>query len=112
MTTPLSETERFVLSVADDAINGRTCILEACRAIVPIRLQIRAIPDEILDPIIAVESELDDVPDSDAMPLWEPEALAKKLRERDAYLKVMHDRIIACFRALVSFIHAQSPPRA
>lgn len=103
-------------SAVDDAVDvaasvtgGQACLLRACRRIASLRHRLGAVPQDILDPIIAVESELDDVPDDADASRWEPGAFQRKLRERDEYLERVRPLLLRCFHELVE--HLSSSPR-
>lgn len=96
------------LAIADDVANGQVCLLEACRRIVPLRHRLGAIPEELLDPIRVVESELDDVPNEAAASRWEPEALRQRLQERDEYLEQVRPLLLRSFSGLRSCLGSSS----
>ncbi len=64
-------------------------------------------PRELLDPIIVVDSELDDVPNERAARLWNSEALQEKLRERDLYLQDVREELLESFSALAKHLRSQ-----
>ena len=49
-----------------------------------------------------IESELDDIPSERAGQYWEPEALARKERERDYYLALVADGIDEACRSILA----------
>jgi len=94
---------------AASVVAGAACLLWGCRRIVALQHELGAVPQDILDPIRAVESELDDIPDEVDAPRWEAEAFKKKLRERDDYLTRVRPGLIECFQKLSA--HLESGPQ-
>ena len=89
-------------SICRSAVAGSVCLLEACRGIVDRLAHLGFIDDALLDPIIAVESELGDVPGSAAYGLWEARALRRKLLERDEYLERVRPVLLDCFDKILA----------
>ena len=86
--------------MADRVARGDVCLLSACRTILSLRHRLGAVPLRILDPIGAVESELDDTPNESAAALWNPGALQAKLQEKEEYLERGHPILLRCFKEL------------
>jgi hypothetical protein len=94
---------RRAREVAQAALDGRTTILEAARALVSLA-HTDAVPDiEDRKFIIAVESETDHLPIGEVRKLWAPDALQEKDVEiagaetlyRDAFLRACQRIAIA-----------------
>ena len=95
--------------VAASVLAGQTSLLRACRRIASLRHRLGAVPQDILDPILAVESELDDIPDDASALRWETRALQNKLREGDEYLERVRPLLVQCFYELLE--HLRSSPQ-
>lgn len=96
------------LEVAASVAVGSICLLRACRRLVALQHRLGPVPQDILDPIRAVESELDDVPEEVDAPRWESEAFEQKLRERDEYLERVRPLLLGCFRELREYLASGS----
>lgn len=94
--------------VAASVILGEAALLWACRKVVGLQYRLGDVPADILDPIRAVESELDDIPDEIDAQRWESSAFDRMMRERDEYLERVRPMLIACFRALHAFLEPNS----
>ncbi len=94
------------VGIATSVAEGRACLLRACRGIVRLRHRLGSVPQEILDPIVAVESELDDVPDEEDASQWESAAFQRKLRERDEYLVRVRPLLLRCFHELREYLES------
>lgn len=90
--------------VAASVTVGAASLLWACRKIVELQHRLGDIPDVILDPIRAVESELDDVPEEKDARRWEANAFDRMMRARDEYLERVRPTLLECFRALHAFL--------
>ncbi|MCC6785998.1 MAG: hypothetical protein IT457_24345 [Planctomycetes bacterium] len=92
------------LEVAASVAGGGACLLRACRRIVALQHCLGPVPQDILDPIRAVESELDDVPEEVDAPRWQSEAFEQKLLKRDDYLERVRPLLLECFRELREYL--------
>ena len=81
-------------------------MLQACRKIVALRQRLGPIPIGLLDPIIAIESELEDVPGEASFVRWDPAALQRKMKKRDEYLARVQGILLASFRRLRQWLES------
>jgi hypothetical protein len=91
-----------IAAVAADMVAGRTDLLPGCRQIVDLRSRLPKadLTDADLIEVVAVESELDDIPTGPARAHWAPEALAEKDAQAAAYLEKSKAGILRACRAL------------
>jgi len=103
MTTARPLVRRKIVDVASSMLDGPTDLLEGCRTIVKLRGNLSE-PD-LYDPdllfLVAVESELDDVPVGAARQHWAPEALAEKDEKKSRYIASAREEIQRSCRALI-----------
>jgi hypothetical protein len=102
MSTEELDFKTRIAAVAADMVAGRTDLLPGCRKIVDLRS--RLAKADLTDPdimeIVAVESELDDIPTGPARAHWSPEALAEKDAQAAAYLDKSKPGILRACRSL------------
>ena len=85
-----------------DAINGRLDLLDVCRVIVMNRHQAGLIDCDALDTVIAIESELDDVPTDAQRGLFGPAYFAEKQRQKSEYIEHVRTDLMSALRVLLS----------
>jgi hypothetical protein len=104
MTTAGYPVRRKIADVASSMLDGPMDLLEGCRTIV--RLRGNLSDPDLYDPdllfLVAVESELDDVPVGTARQHWAPEALAEKDEKKSRYLATAQEEIQRSCRALIT----------
>lgn len=98
---------REVIQVATSVTEGGADLLWACRRIVGLQHLLTKVPESILDPIRAVESELDGFPDETDTLHWGSNALEQLRRERDEYLERVRPTLLECFQALQTFLSSR-----
>jgi hypothetical protein len=86
---------RAALDTIDACLRGELDLLSACRHLVQLRDRLPVQQGDAMLTIAAVESELDDVPDSDQHPLWDPAALRGRIAERDDYIARVREPVEA-----------------
>jgi hypothetical protein len=102
-----------IATVASGMAAGDVEFLEGCRRIALLRgsLSEPDISDPDLLVLVAVESELDDVPLGPAREYWSPDALAAKDKEKADYLETAKQELIRACRALNAKWGCPSPPQ-
>ncbi len=87
MDTASQETARVeALDVIDGGLRGEQDLLAVCRRLVELRRRLPNPDDEAMLTVVAVESELDDIPTAAQYSKWSKAALEEKLAEKDEYL--------------------------
>ena len=98
---------RRTLSLVHRGLCGEPDLLEICRHLVTLRPRIK-IDDakflEAFDTIVAVESELDDIPGGAEQPLWARGPLQSKLKEKKRYLKEVEKPLSEALRTLAAVL--------
>ena len=87
--------------VATEAISGRRDLLSACRIIAQGRYAAGLQASEALEHIVAIESELDDIPGDDQRDTWSEAAYAAKQREKDDYLALIRDALLESLQYVI-----------
>ncbi len=102
--TAQNTARRRIAAIAASMIEGQVELLEGCREVVRIRGAL--VEPDLDDPdllvLVAVDSELDDVPTGLSRRQWEPAALTAKDVQRDDYLKAAAERLLDACRALAA----------
>lgn len=103
MTDTEAEAKRRIVAEASLMLDGQRDLLQGCRNVVRFRagLSRPEMSDDDLMYMVAVESELDDVPVGPARPHWAPDVLAEKDRKARDYLSTIRDGLLEACRALV-----------
>lgn len=95
-------TKQDIARIASDIVDGTVDVLAGCQAIVRLRGEL-AVPDAT-DPdllvLVAIESELDDVPSGDVRNYWDSAALARTDAEEATYLRKSLPEILRACRGL------------
>ena len=91
-----------IAAVAADMVAGRIDLRSWCSRIVGLRPRLAKadLADPDLRVIVAVDSELDDVPMGPARARWSPEALAEKDEQAAAYLAESEAGILRACRSV------------
>jgi hypothetical protein len=91
-----------IATVACGMVAGVVELLDGCRRIALLRgsLSEPDISDPDLLVVVAVESELDDVPLGATREQWSPDALAAKDKEKAEYLDAANQELLRACRAL------------
>lgn len=94
-----------VAAVAQAMLAGDVHLQDGCREICGLRFQLSnpEQDDKDLMLLVGIDSELDDCPVGPVRQHWEPEALAGKDRQRDAYLHRLNDHLLTACRALATW---------
>ncbi len=100
------EAVRSALDTARVTLAGRYDTLEACIGVARLRDGLRDVPSEIMDVIIAVESELDGLPFGVDRINWEANTLKEKDAEADRYRVVISPTVLNALRSLVEVLEA------
>lgn len=88
-------------NVIEDGLRGDRDLLAVCRALVRLRRNLPNRDDESMMTVVAVESELDDIPDPDQYATWNESALKAKLAEKDEYLDRARQSLEAALRSIL-----------
>ena len=94
MTNDRDQLRARISQAATAAISGRRDLLSACRIIAQGRYAAGLQASEALEHIVAIESELDDIPGDDQRDTWSTAAYAEKQREKEAYLLLVRDVLL------------------
>ena len=87
--------------VATEAISGQRDLLSACRIIAQGRYAAGLQASEALEHIVAIESELDDIPGDDQRDTWSEAAYDAKQREKDDYLALIRDALLESLQGVI-----------
>jgi hypothetical protein len=87
--------------IATEAISGRRDLLSACRIIAQGRYTAGLQASEALEHIVAIESELDDIPGDDQRDTWSEAAYDAKQREKDDYLALIRDALLESLQCVI-----------
>lgn len=102
MTMTEDDVKEEIARIAGAIANGTAAPLPACRTIV--RLRGRLTPPSSDDPdllyIVAIESELDDVPSPETRALWAPDAYDEKQRKAARFLQDIREELLQSCRSL------------
>ena len=90
-----------IAAVAQGMLSGEVGIVEGCRRLVQLSSRLDEGDDGLFAPIVAVESETEDLPLGEARSLWSAEALASKDREVSVYLGQVGETVLEVCRTLV-----------
>jgi hypothetical protein len=85
---------------ADQILAGKIDLLEGCRQLVRLHRLSGAPDSEAILTILGIESETDSFPIGQERELWATPALAASDRERDEYLKRVHDALCVALATL------------
>lgn len=92
-----------IAAVAAKLVQNNVDLLDGCRSIVQLRGGLseadRSDPDLLI--LVAVESELDDIPTGSARDHWEPYALVQKDQEAAEYLQSVREEVMRASQALM-----------
>ena len=94
MTSDIHQLRAHMSQAAAEAISGLRDLLSACRIIAQGRYAAGLQASEALEHIVAIESELDDIPGDDQRDTWSKAAYAEKQREKAAYLLRVRDVLL------------------
>ena len=83
-------------------LSGEIELLEGCRQLVELAGRLDERDDEILAPIVAVESETDDLPLGDSRAHWSEQGLRRKDATVAAYLLEVRPVIMKAVELLVA----------
>ena len=86
MTRYRDQLRANLFQAATEALSGERDLLSACRIIVQGRYAAGLQDSDALVHIVAIESELDDIPGEAVRHVWSPVAYAEKQRQKEAYL--------------------------
>lgn len=104
MTSTAMSARKQIAEIASDILNGDADVMEGCRKIVFLRGSLDM--PETLDPdllvVVAIESELDDVPVGPARKQWAPEALADKDKEMFEYLEMVRPELLRACQSIAN----------
>ena len=108
MTSERHQLRVYMSQVVTEAISGRRDLLSACRIIVQGRYDAGLQASEALGHIVAIESELDDIPGDDERDTWSDAAYAKKQCEKEEYLLLIRDALLGSLMHLRDELQADS----
>lgn len=91
-----------IIKIANEIINDQKNLIERCRLITKLIYKAGMEDDRIFDPIIAIESETDDIPLGDVRKLWDKDALKEKDKEIKEYETRNEQLIIDTCRNIVN----------
>jgi hypothetical protein len=105
LDSPTLSPRQQIAAVAQAILAGSVEPQEGCRNICVLqhRLSKTDARAEELRWVVGIDSDLDPYPLGAARQYWEPSALAEKDRQRDEYLRRVHDRLMKACRALTSW---------
>lgn len=103
MTTSRNLVRKQIASVAAKMVQKNMELLNGCRTVVQLRGSLSEAdgsdPDLLV--LVAVESELEDVPTGPSRECWAPGVLAQKDEEAARYFQAVRDDVIRACQALV-----------
>lgn len=92
-----------IASVAAKMVQKNVELLDGCRTVVQLRSGLSEAdgsdPDLLV--LVAVESELEDVPTGPSREYWAPDVLAQKDEEAARYFRSVHEQLVGACQALV-----------
>lgn len=89
------------VKVIEAGLRGDQDLLAVCRELVRLRRNLPNSDGESMMTIVAVESELDDIPAPDQYGAWNESALNEKLAERDEYLGRVRESLEGALKSLL-----------
>lgn len=92
--------KRELIEIAQKMIYGEVDLIEGCRKIIKYRYKIED-SNEVFLPFIGLDSETDDLPCGNEKKFMEAEALARKDKEKEAYLAIAKPSIIKSCQHLI-----------
>lgn len=95
---------RDVLDAIASAASGNSAMLRAVRTIFGLSRFLRSVPRDIINPILAVESETDHLPDESWAYRYDPRAFEEKIRERDAYFDRYREEVLRLLSYLRQYL--------
>ena len=98
------EAVRQALEVTSADLEDPAELLAVCRRVVRLRHDLSELPSDLINPLIAIESDLDDVPDETVAKLWNREALQQAWRRRDEYLTGAGPLVAECLRGIREYL--------
>ena len=98
---PFPSSEAHLAVLAQRMILGEVGIVEGCRSLTRLLVQLESGDDELFIPIFAVESETEDFPVGTERSLWSESALQVKDAEVGVYLNEVRGVVLDVCRILV-----------
>jgi hypothetical protein len=90
------------LAITKRALDGEYDLLLACRDLKDLREHLRGVPEDVIDILIAVESELDASPIGFERRNWSLDALKAQDVKTDRYREQVRNTVMEALRRLVS----------
>jgi hypothetical protein len=98
------ELRQQVIASVKSILAGEIDTIEGCRRVIYAYRSLELAPTSGFLTVLAVESELDDVPSEGQRSLWEPRIFEAKQREKQAYLERVRPQLVtACESLLAQF---------
>jgi len=93
-----------IAGIADAMADGRVDLLEGCRQVIALRtlLSDKSLADDDLQVLVAVESEMEDMPSGFDRAQWAPNALAELDRQKGEYLREAGAELVRACRGLAA----------
>lgn len=98
------DAEAKIAAIADALAEGRIDPLEGCRQVVALRtlLSDDSLADDDLQVLVAIESELDDMPSDFQRDQWAASPLAEMDRQKMSYLREVEPELFRACRGLAA----------
>jgi hypothetical protein len=87
--------------VAEGMLSGKVGLVDGCRQLMKLSNRLDENSEGLFIPIVAVESETDDLPLGEARSVWSAEALARKDAEASTYLCQVREVVLEACEVLV-----------
>jgi hypothetical protein len=87
--------------IAHKALRGEYDLLLACRDITALRADLSAVPKQVMDVLVAISSEIDDLPVGPESEHWNADALQQKQGEADKYREDTAETITLAMKRLL-----------
>jgi hypothetical protein len=88
--------------IARTALSGEHELLLACRQLADLASKLPCLPQDALDTVVAVASEVDDLPIGPERQHWDEEALKATDAQADVYREQVRGTVMDALRAVLS----------
>ena len=98
-----------LLQAITETLADERDLLSTCRLIANGRYAAALQETEALDEVVAIESELDDIPSVEQKSQFAPEVYAQKQQEKDEYLALVGESLLESLERLRQELQADAP---